>query len=337
MSAASHAVALCCPACRGPLEERDGSLGCDACGRSFGHVAGIPDLRLPGDVSAAGEAEALADGGLERLYDQPSFGSMLQQHWAATDRPAVLQERFLAGERASLERSIAYLAEVERHRDRPIGSDDRVLEAGCGTATLAVAAAAKSGHVAASDISMRWLLLARKRLEESGDRSVQLVCAAGESLPFPDASFDVMLASDVIEHVADQEAFIRSCRRVLKPGGVLFLATPNRFSLGLEPHVRLWGVGLLPRRLATRYVHALRKVPYEGVRLLSARGLKRLLSANGFAVRVVSPQVPAATATMYSGLERRLVLAYNRALGLPVARPLLLVVGPFFHVFATRR
>jgi SAM-dependent methyltransferase len=95
---------------------------------------------------------------------------------------------------------------------------------------------------------------------------VGLACCDGERPAFPPSSFEIVAASDVIEHTPSPDAFVAACGDLLVPEGILFLATPNRFSLSLEPHVRLWGVGFLPRRLALRYVLALRKVSYKGVR-----------------------------------------------------------------------
>ena len=80
-------------------------------------------------------------------------------------------------------------------------------------------------------------------IRASGAERISLACSSAEQAPFPEGSFDVVVASDVIEHAARQGDFVAGCGRMLKPGGILFLATPNRFSLGLEPHVRLWGVG----------------------------------------------------------------------------------------------
>jgi SAM-dependent methyltransferase len=141
-------------------------------------------------------------------------------------------------------------------------------------------------------------------------------------------------ASDVIEHVGDPDRFVAEAARVLRPGGLLFLATPNRYSLGLEPHVRLWGVGYLPRGLAERYVRAARKTSYSHVRLLSARGLERLLRSNGLEPEIAIPAVP--DASLYSGAELRLVRAYNRARTQRLARPVFHAVGPFFHVFGRK-
>lgn len=48
-----------------------------------------------------------------------------------------------------------------------------------------------------------------------------------EPLPYPDATFDLVTCSEVIEHVENPRRLVREARRVLKPGGVLVLTTPN--------------------------------------------------------------------------------------------------------------
>jgi SAM-dependent methyltransferase len=56
-----------------------------------------------------------------------------------------------------------------------------------------------------------------------------------DALPIPDASADVVVTMQVVEHLWDLPGFLRECRRVLRPGGTLLAATPNRltFSPGL--------------------------------------------------------------------------------------------------------
>lgn len=314
----------------------DRALTCEHCERSFPVICGIADLRLayPDPYVSLDEDRARARE-LEELFDELDLAELLRVHWRRSGKPVELAERFLAGDAAAVKRSEAYLTAIEHHRAAALRPGDRFLEVGCGTAALAAVARRRAGTVVASDISMRWLVLARKRLAEQGMDGVGLVCCGAEELPFAAGSFDLVVAGDVIEHASRQGDFAAGCRRVLDRGGMLFLATPNRFSLGLEPHVRLWGVGLLPRVLATHYVRAVRRAPYDHVRLLSARGLRRLLSTRGFEVAIVSPVIPPATEAMYRGFELRLVRAYNLVRSLGPMRPLLLAIGPFFHVFAT--
>jgi 2-polyprenyl-3-methyl-5-hydroxy-6-metoxy-1,4-benzoquinol methylase/uncharacterized protein YbaR (Trm112 family) len=328
---------LICPNCRSALVRDPDALRCQGCDRLYPVVAGIPDLRLAyPDPYLSMEEDLARARELERHSTQHDFAGLLREHWRRSRKPPELVERFVAGDLATLGRSRAYLDAIERHRGAPLGPADSFLEIGCGTAGLAAAAAERGARVVAGDLSMRWLVLARKHLDETGADQVGLVCFAAEHPPFAAGTFEIAAASDVIEHVASQEGFAAASRELLRPGGLVFLATPNRFSLGLEPHVRLWGVGFLPRGLARRYVRAVRKAPYDHVRLLSAGALRRLFRAHGFGVEVVPPEIPAATQGMYSGAELRLVRAYNRLRRLGPMRRLLLWVGPFFQVFATK-
>ncbi len=276
-------------------------------------------------------ARALAD-----VADERDLAGLLDEHWREVGKRPELAARFTAQELKAAERGESVLDAIEAERGSPLGPGDRVLEVGCGTGALASASGRRGASVVASDVSLRWLVLAAKRLAEESAHGVELVASAAEALPFPDACFDLVVASDVIEHVEDVNRFAAECARVLRPGGLVFLATPNRFSLGLEPHVRLWGVGYLPRRWAERYVQAMRKTSYSHVRLLSASALRSLLRAHGLEPKIVSPAVPVETQALYSGPELALVRAYNRVRTSPLARPALLAVGPFFHVFARK-
>lgn len=327
---------LACPACAAPLTTDAGGLACTACARSYPVVGDIPDLRLTYDDPYVSWEEDLvrAQELLERVHEL-DFAGLLQEHWRRSGKPPELADRFLAGDLVSLRRSEAYVDAVERERGA-LGPGDRFLELGCGTAGLAGAASGRAGTIVASDVSMRWLVLARKRLVELEREDVHLVCCSAEAPPFGAGSFDLVGASDVIEHVTSQSAFVAGCARVLRPGGMLFLATPNRFSLGLEPHVRLWGVGWLPRPLALSYVRAVRKAPYDHVRLMSSRELRRVLAGHGLDAQIVAPEIPSATQEIYRGLELRLVRLYNRLRRVGAVRRALLLVGPFFHVFATK-
>jgi ubiquinone/menaquinone biosynthesis C-methylase UbiE len=108
-----------------------------------------------------------------------------------------------------------------------IAGGESVLDVGCGTGTLAIAAARRvgeTGAVTGVDPSAELLARARKKAHRARV-SVTLETAGGESLPFPDESFDVVLSSLVFHHLP--HAALRSsaleARRVLKPGGRLLV------------------------------------------------------------------------------------------------------------------
>jgi ubiquinone/menaquinone biosynthesis C-methylase UbiE len=310
-------------------------------------VSEIVEQALPGGISdqresypdpeLSREEDARIALELQRLAAERDLAGLLDEHWRLVGKNPELAARFTAHELRAAAKSPSVRDEIDDARGTPFGPGDRVLEVGCGTAALGAAFAARGASVTATDISLRWLVLAQKRLAARGTPGVELVACAAEQLPFDDAGFDLVAASDVIEHVQSPQRFAVEAARVLRPGGLLFLATPNRYSLGLEPHVRLWGVGYLPRGAAERYVRAARGVSYDHVRLLSARSLRTILDAAGFETTIVSPEVPEASQRLYGGAELRLVRAYNRARRVGPAHAALLAVGPFFHVFARKR
>jgi SAM-dependent methyltransferase len=57
-----------------------------------------------------------------------------------------------------------------------------------------------------------------------------VVCGSIESMPFPDNTFDIVIAQWVLEHVADATKTVREIERVLKPGGIFLFMTPNAWS-----------------------------------------------------------------------------------------------------------
>ncbi|HZR91447.1 MAG TPA: methyltransferase domain-containing protein [Gaiellaceae bacterium] len=324
---------LACPSCRCALAA---DLSCPGCARAYQAPGGIPDLRLSyPDPLLSREQDARIAALLRARASRLGFAGLVDEHWRLVGKHPALAARFTAGELGG-GRALAAAAAVSRALGRAPGAGDRILEIGCGSAATALACVEGGASAVATDVSLRWLALARTRLREHGaEGAVSLVACAAERLPFPEETFDVVVASDVIEHVQDAGAVVAEAARVLRRGGLLFLATPNRFSLGLEPHVRLPGVGWLPRPLARRYVELVRRTPYDHVRLLSSFELRRLLQVSGLEPRVELPAVPRPEAG-YRGFELRFVRAYDRMRELPGARSLLLAVGPFFHVFGRK-
>lgn len=78
-----------------------------------------------------------------------------------------------------------------------------------------------------------------ERVLEAGKNSPHMINAAGEFLPLPSSTFDLILSHEVIEHVQDDRLAISEMVRVLKPGGRLLLFAPNR-GYPFETHGIFW-------------------------------------------------------------------------------------------------
>jgi len=200
---------------------------------------------------------------------------------------------------------------------------------------LLAAAAARGVSGLGIDVSLLWLVVARRMIEQHG--GVATLCAGfAESLPLRDASTPAIVSLDVIEHVGDQTRYLVEIDRIAADGATIALATPNRFSLTAEPHVHVWGVGWLPSRFQARYVRARSGRAYDFVRLLSVPGLSSLLRRHTrFSGRFVVPQVPEDEIEGMHGRRARLARLYNRLSDSPLLRWPLLGVGPFFRYTGT--
>jgi SAM-dependent methyltransferase len=99
----------------------------------------------------------------------------------------------------------------------------RVLDLGCGagTPTKLLMQDESKYHVTGADLSEQALVSYVADTQRGG---VQL---DAQHLPFADASFDVVVSDDVIEHLVDTDSYAREIRRVLDRQGWLFLSTPN--------------------------------------------------------------------------------------------------------------
>ena len=213
-----------------------------------------------------------------------------------------------------------------------------LLDLGCGSGSfLAAVGASRPGLLAGVDIAMRWLIVARKRLDQEGLSHIPLVCGCAERLPFADRTFAGVVAGDVIEHVGDQRAMLLEGHRVLKAGGRLFLAAPNRFSLASEPHVQVWGVGFLPRRWMSRYVRWASGRDFRAIRTLGNGEWKRLIERSPFArSRIEAPGLPKADLDHFPPLKRQVALSYNRLVATRAGQLASRAFGPFFHVVCER-
>ncbi len=267
---------LACPDCRGDVQRRPADYKCLVCMREYPIRYGIPDFRLEPDPYISVEAEIGKIDGF--MAPDRSFSDMVGAYYVLTpESPPSLHSRYMAAMAAAAARGAGILSRLASRY--PDAGRARLLDLGCGTAGMTIAAAKSYGTVIGVDIALRWLVMGRQRLREAG-LDIPLICANAEALPFRDAVFDATAADSVIEHVRDSGRMRDEALRVLKPGGAWFFVTNNRFSMLPEPHVRLWGFGLLPRQWMEPVSWKIRKTPYKA-RLHSRRELRRLFEGKG--------------------------------------------------------
>ena len=106
----------------------------------------------------------------------------------------------------------------------------RILDAGCGSGPLIAALRGRGAIVTGFDKSAGMLQLARRRL--GGDADLQVADLAGP-LPFPDGTFDDVIASLVLHYLEDWGPALTELRRVLKPGGRLIVSVDHPFAIAL--------------------------------------------------------------------------------------------------------
>jgi ubiquinone/menaquinone biosynthesis C-methylase UbiE len=99
----------------------------------------------------------------------------------------------------------------------------RVLDVGCGpgSITRGLAERVAPGEVVGVDLSKETLEAARRDAAARGLDNLRYEEASVYGLPFPDASFDVAYAHQVLQHLREREAAVREMLRVLRPGGLL--------------------------------------------------------------------------------------------------------------------
>jgi 2-polyprenyl-3-methyl-5-hydroxy-6-metoxy-1,4-benzoquinol methylase len=101
----------------------------------------------------------------------------------------------------------------------------RVLDVGCGGGGMPLSLAEHAAHVVGIDPMDRFSLAGARLAQERDIDSLDFVQADGMALPFASATFDLLLSHAVIEHVADAPLYLRECRRVMAPGGRMYLST----------------------------------------------------------------------------------------------------------------
>ena len=128
---------------------------------------------------------------------------------------------------------LAYVRDqVARHfgrNPRQIGclSDLRILDIGCGGGILSEPLARLGANVLGADPSESNIEVARRHAAQT-DLVIDYRAVTAEALADRNEKFDVVLAMEVVEHVADVNLFVRRCGEMLRPNGMMIAATLNR-------------------------------------------------------------------------------------------------------------
>jgi len=327
--------ALACPLCHGALEPLADGLGCARCAREYSSHRGILDLRVFPDAYLGVERDNERADLIVAALERGRLADLLDYYWSLSDStPPVLRERFARGALRAPAKARRLLDLLERAG--LASRQSRVLELGSGTGGFLVEASGRVGEVVGLDIAMRWLHVSRRRFLDRGSAVPPLVCACAEQLPFPDASFDLVVCAATFELIRDPDRALAECARVLKQPGALFLNAVNRCSLVPEPHVGLWGVGFLPRAWQAPYVRWRGRGDFAHVRPLSYWDLDRRAARHFRRRRFEPADVADEVVAELSRVARHGVRVYRALKRFGVGRWLFRRLGPEWDVVLTR-
>ena len=127
---------------------------------------------------------------------------------------------------ANIERFWPVAARAEASRAQPL-TGLRILDIGCGGGLLAEPMARLGGSVTGTDVTEAAITAAALHASQNG-LDIDYQCCTAETLASSGARFDVIYASEVIEHVADRALFIEAIASMLEPQGVVIITTINR-------------------------------------------------------------------------------------------------------------
>lgn len=198
--------------------------------------------------------------------------------------PITIQQRFwndwnaAAREHETQDVSVRQAEVVSGWLDALGRTDLTILEVGCGSGWFCPQLA-RYGCVTGTDLSDEVLARAQKRVPE-----VNFVAGDFMELDFEPGTFDVLVALEVLSHIADQPAFVSKLASLLRPGGHLMLATQNRFVLERFNDIPPPGAGQLRQWVDRHELRTLLQAEFDVKEIFSVspkanKGLMRIINS----------------------------------------------------------
>lgn len=148
------------------------------------------------------------------------------------------------------------------------GKNAKLLDFGCGTGMALASMSQTFSSVVGVDIADKEVNAAKEILRKIKSHG-KILKYNGKKLPFPNNYFDIVTSIEVIEHVENQNLYLKEAKRVLKPNGILHITTANKW-WPIEPHFRLPFLSYLPSTLADFYIRIFgRGDSYQNIKLPS--------------------------------------------------------------------
>ncbi len=123
-------------------------------------------------------------------------------------------------DRSNFEANIRFLEGTEL-----LKKDLKILEVGCGAGRLISDLTQKGFSAIGFDISKSLIIEGNMRYPDA-----MKFLASGDSMPFSNSTFDIVLSFDVLEHISDVQGHLSEVRRILKTGGFYLFQTPNKLT-----------------------------------------------------------------------------------------------------------
>lgn len=202
------------------------------------------------------------------------------------------------------------LAMIEQYGGALAGR--RILDLGSGMGGTSVALALAGAHPLAFEYNRAYCDIIRLRAARY-DLALPVVNGAGETLPFADGSFDLVICWDVVEHVQDPERLVAELARVLRPGGRALVTVINRYAFR-DPHYHMPLLNWLPRPLAEAIIDWRRRRKQGGfsdrqalseMHYFTVPGFRRLAARHGLRVGDIGAERVRRGAGTAGGLKGR--------------------------------